>query len=438
MVISSPRGVKRRIEPSSVDAVESRTCESLQQQLPRRLFARETCSSANHSFRRRSAHQRFSNFRLRSQHDTHDPEVANLKLSFLRRRSKVVELVSSGDVVFALTLSGVCAAFCGQQRIAFMNTTPDEVIRSLFFNKANSSLITVSVYRADNFSSLKCRTTPLEYIRRGQPDGGFPLFESESLKWPGFVEFDDVNGKILTYSAQDKAYCVWDMTNYEELYRLPDDDITEIKISPGILLLIHNRQGGYVPLKILSIEDGTLLRSFNHLLHRTKKIDFIEQFNEKLLVKQEHECLQIVDVHTSAIIYVSATEFLTPAAFIFLYENQLFLTFRNRSVAVWNFRGELVTQFEDHVLWHPDTSTNNIFITAAQDYIISYCRRQDGDGNGGGTINVSHILTGNCVAKIAEGEPTNALQDVTSIYFNEERCELYVGNRHGMLYVWSQ
>lgn len=42
------------------------------------------------------------------------------------------------------------------------------------------------------------------YIRRGQPDAGFPLFESESLKWPGFVEFDDVNGKVLTYSAQDR------------------------------------------------------------------------------------------------------------------------------------------------------------------------------------------------------------------------------------------
>jgi len=30
---------------------------------------------------------------------------------------------------------------------------------------------------------------------------GFSLFESESLRYPGFVEFDDVNGKVLTYSA---------------------------------------------------------------------------------------------------------------------------------------------------------------------------------------------------------------------------------------------
>jgi len=97
----------------------------------------------------------------------------------------------------------------------------------------------------DNFSSLKCRSTPLEYIRRQEPSSGlasppsnslslppsfpvpnlnllpydhfelvgnlslwccacaagFPLFESESLRYPGFVEFDDVNSKVLTYSA---------------------------------------------------------------------------------------------------------------------------------------------------------------------------------------------------------------------------------------------
>lgn len=118
------------------------------------------------------------------------------------------------------------------KRICFLNVTPDEVIRSLFYNKNNDSLITVSVYASDSFSSLKCRTTRIEYvsiifpkssllevyiylyiyhaynvvryIRRGQPDAGFALFESESLKWPGFVEFDDVNGKVLTFSAQDR------------------------------------------------------------------------------------------------------------------------------------------------------------------------------------------------------------------------------------------
>jgi hypothetical protein len=55
----------------------------------------------------------------------------------LRKRSKIVEILSAGDLVFALTLSGVCAVFRGKRRVAFLNTTPDEVIRSIFFNKAS-------------------------------------------------------------------------------------------------------------------------------------------------------------------------------------------------------------------------------------------------------------------------------------------------------------
>lgn len=48
------------------------------------------------------------------------------------------------------------------RRICFLNVSPDEVIRSLFYNKNNDSLITVSVYASDNFSSLKCRSTKIE------------------------------------------------------------------------------------------------------------------------------------------------------------------------------------------------------------------------------------------------------------------------------------
>jgi phage tail sheath gpL-like len=62
------------------------------------------------------------------------------------------------------------------------------------------------------------------------------------------------------------------------------------------MLLIYEKTPSFVPLQILSIEDGTVLKTFNHLLHKNKKVDFIEQFNEKLLVKQENENLQILDV----------------------------------------------------------------------------------------------------------------------------------------------
>ncbi|XP_016166649.1 uncharacterized protein LOC107609277 [Arachis ipaensis] len=438
----------------------------------KKLQRREISSKRTRGFSMSDAQERFRNIRLQEEYDTHDPKGRpSVVLPFLRKRSKIIEIVAARDIVFALAQNGVCAET--NERICFLNITPDEVIRSLFYNKNNDSLITVSVYASDSYSSLKCRSTRIEYIRRVQSDAGFALFESESLKWPGFVEFDDVNGKVLTYSAQDSIYKVFDLKNYTMLYSISDKNVQEIKISPGIMLLIFAKSSSHVPLKILSIEDGTVLKSFNHLLHRNKKVDFIEQFNEKLLVKQENENLQILDVRTFEITEVSRSEFMTPSAFIFLYENQLFLTFRNRTVAVWNFRGELVTSFEDHLLWHPDCNTNNIYITSDQDLIISYCKADSDDslseGNAG-SINVSNILTGKCLAKIKASNSSpivnqcscgddcsgscrntrkqkhdtktrstvaEALEDITALFYDEERNEIYTGNSHGLVHVWS-
>lgn len=432
----------------------------------KKIQRREISSKRHRSVSMSNSIHRFRNIRLTEQYSTHDlKETSSFALPFLTKRSKVVEIVAGHGIIFGLASSGVCAAFnrVTKKRICYLNIFPDEVIRSLFYNKNNDSLITVSVYASDSFSSLKCRSTRIEYIERGKPDGGFPLFESESLKWPGFVEFDDVNGKVLTYSAEDSIYKVFDLKNYTLLYSITDKNVEEIKISPGIMLLIYSRVPSHVPLKILSIEDGTVLKDFNHLLHRNKKVEFIEQFNEKLLVKQENENLQILDVRNAEVKEVGRTEFMTPSAFIFLYENQLFLTFRNRNVSVWNFKGELVTSFEDHVLWHPDCNTNNIYITSDQDLIISFCKPTDSNNQSniygdrkGGSINVSNIWTGKCVTKINwsnavlneengnENENENerwkvagALEEVTALYYDEECNAIYTGNVHGLVHVWS-
>lgn len=136
---------------------------------------------------------------IQEEFDTYDHNAhLFVKLQFLKKRSKIVEIVAAKDIIFALAHSGLCAAFsrgrdssygkmnffyctrhkkvimfsylwCNifvsavtNKRISFLNLSPDEVIRSLFYNKNNDSLITVSVYASDHFSTLKCRTTPIE------------------------------------------------------------------------------------------------------------------------------------------------------------------------------------------------------------------------------------------------------------------------------------
>lgn len=94
------------------------------------------------------------------------------------------------------------------------------------------------MYHADRYACLRCRSTPLAHLKEGETKRATPLFASESLKWPGFVEFDDVNGKVLTFSAQDCIYKVWAMADPTKvLYQFREDcvpsGIAEIKISPG-------------------------------------------------------------------------------------------------------------------------------------------------------------------------------------------------------------
>lgn len=375
-------------------------------------------------------------------YDTHDPAYGPSRLSFLRERSRIIEVVSAQHVIFALTHKGVCAAFSTVtgQRICYLNSSSNEVLRSLFYNKTNESLITVAVFRDDNFSSLKCRSTPLPYILANRPADGFPIFASESLCYPGFVEFDDVNSKVLTFSATDQTYKVWELMNYEELFAVAEKGVEEIKISPGVMLVIYECTESAVPLKLLSIETGQVLKTLEHALVEGKALEFIEQFNDFLLVKQAEQNMKIVDVRSSAVLEVSTTEFLAPNAFIFLYEKQLFLTFRGRNVEVWNFRGELVTRFEDHSLFHESPKkANMIFITTQQDLIISYCKSGAGHGHGG-SINISKISTGELVGKIVAdaGSGTEAVfEDITALFYNEDANEIYTGSERGVVCRWA-
>ncbi len=49
------------------------------------------------------------------------------------------------------------------KKICFLNINVDDVIHN-FYNKNNDSLIIIVIYASNNFNSLKCKTTPIEYV----------------------------------------------------------------------------------------------------------------------------------------------------------------------------------------------------------------------------------------------------------------------------------
>jgi hypothetical protein len=75
-----------------------------------------------------------------------------------------------------------------------------------------------------------------------------------------------------------------------------------------------------------------------------------------------------------------------------------------------------------------------------------------------GSINMSNIFTGKCIAKISALDPNltiaprrqgdssrsivrstvaDALEDVTALFYDEDRNEIYTGNGRGLVHVWS-
>ena len=313
--------------------------------LAHRLLDRQLDRQVQRSFSKKCMRERFSRFRLSRSLDLHAPRPELPPQTADSGRSRIMEIVAAGATIFGLTENGICAAFDSDsgKRICVLNMDSTEVVRSLFHNKANSTLITVAVCAVDQYSSLRCRSNPLSQLRAGVTDTGTALFTTESLRWPGFVEFDDVNGKVVTYSADVSMYKVWQMSDPSRvLYSLDGQRIDEIKISPGIMLLVLSREdsAGHVPLRLLSIETGEMLVELEQPVVSGKKMEFVEQFNEKLLLKQEDSPLKIIDLLTRSVVTVKNQHFRTPSAFIFLYENQTFLAFREKEVTVWNFRGE--------------------------------------------------------------------------------------------------
>jgi hypothetical protein len=44
---------------------------------------------------------------------------------------------------------------------------------------------------------------------------GKKLFKDYTLRWPDFIEFDELNCKIITKHSAEEAYRVWSLATYD-------------------------------------------------------------------------------------------------------------------------------------------------------------------------------------------------------------------------------
>lgn len=110
-----------------------------------------------------------------------------------------------------------------------MNSGPRDQVRSIFLNTQNNNIFMVSIKNNDLGSQMKCRSIPISEIKMGETKGT-KVFKDHILQYPDFIEFDDLNQKIVTRHSREGAFRVWDIKTYRLLYVLSHENMDEFKI----------------------------------------------------------------------------------------------------------------------------------------------------------------------------------------------------------------
>jgi len=89
------------------------------------------------------------------------------------------------------------------------------------------------------------------------------------------------------------------------------------------MLLLFNPVNNSIPMTIINVHTGEPLMNIAYQGH-LKDIEFVEQFNEHILIKQKEKPLKIHDILTNKSKLIH--EFESPDAFIFIYEKETFVS----------------------------------------------------------------------------------------------------------------
>jgi len=84
---------------------------------------------------------------------------------------------------------------------------------------------------------MYCRSIPISELQQGRTTGQ-RVFTSFTLKYPDFIEFDDLNKKIVTMHSDENCIRVWDIYDYKLMYVLSHEELSEFKICNGVILMI--------------------------------------------------------------------------------------------------------------------------------------------------------------------------------------------------------
>jgi hypothetical protein len=348
-------------------------------------------------------------------------------------QSVVLEIVATDSLLFVIDSRWQCLCVDKQQfALKLELTRPEELCRTLFYNRHNSTVMLVLTKNNLQFSYLSCRSYDLEDLKAGKAISS-ELFKEEDLRPPGFIEFDDLNKIVLTKSAANAEFKFWSMNDYSLLFCITDSCVEEIRLTNELVMLVHSPSAAHVVCKLVSASTGKFIDVFDISIRADRLIELLELFGCYLLLKQFSEPLLIINLlsRTRTVLH----GFISPHHFIYLHEKELFMALRSSVIELWTFGGKLLKVFSTPVA----AQTNGIipsklYISRAQDMMMSVCAEHGRSGRRQQVVKVYKLSSGELMREIKD---SSALENLSAVTFDEHFAVMFTGHMDGSVTWWG-
>ncbi|OEL13382.1 hypothetical protein BAE44_0025599 [Dichanthelium oligosanthes] len=181
------------------------------------------------------------------------------------RLKTITRITAAKEFIFAISRLGVCVAFrqtangsifpCQKDGRIWNINCHGELVKILFYNKTNDTIIIVSSMIA----------TP-----------GYVMRASTSIRFRSVINnVYEINNYTLVHSFARKIH--------------------SITTRPGVVIVAYEF-GDYLPIEVLSTENWTVLKKFSYFIPPCKELEYIDIFKENIFLKEQGKNMKIVEI----------------------------------------------------------------------------------------------------------------------------------------------
>lgn len=324
-----------------------------------------------------------------------------------------------------------------------MNPNGRVRVRCAFYVARHDAIYTMSISAADNYREMSACVTTVANVLEGRCTESWRMLPGETLKYPDFVELDEVNDKVITYTEREHTFSVWTFAARPEdhrlLYRLSEATGHEMRAVAGLLLIVHHRTPTHVQVDLRAVETGERLESARFALHRGLKLQWFEVHERKVLLKEEGGPLQIWDLVTRARVELEPWHFSRGTRFAVEQGVVLALT-AGRCVA-WDLGGRELARLPQRLLPSQERDPFSALALAGPRpgplLLLSHGLDDDHDD---ASLRITDLRAGRLVARLSPREcpdRPHAFRAIAAIAYSDLRDEIYTVNEQGRIFVWA-